>query len=843
MKRNTQSDKYIGRELGGRYLVEEYVGSGGMADVFRARDLQTGKDVALKILHEEIAGDSEALRRITNEAQAVRRLSHPNIIGIYDVSVKGPVKYLVMEYVEGISLRDYMDRRGALPYGEVLKFGEQILAALEHAHSKGVIHRDIKPQNIMLLKNGIVKVTDFDIAKISDAETSTIADAAIGTVYYISPEQASRGESDARSDLYSLGIMMYEMATGRLPFYHEKAATVLMMHIKEKPVPPRVYNKKIPRGLEDIILCAIEKDPKKRYASALDMFREMRRVEKNRRAEALSPAQIRRNKRSAKNREGYRPSSSFTPVVLGIAFALLMVAVVSVFVVLDRLNITTLGSESLTVPDVVGKYYLSAEEAGSPSAYNAQLKELGLVKTNYVLSVEYVYSDGTHPAGTIISQEPSPGSHRKSPCRVTIKVSLGIEQKKVRDCTLKDYRVARSELRSDGFEISVVFEYNPIVPNGNVISTDPSAGAVVDSGSTVVITVSRGIGTAKTAMPDVVGRSEAEAKFILDQKQLLVGDVTYTRSPLPVGTVLWQSVEADTTVYSGVSVIDFYVSGGSEYDVNFYPDVRGTDIEKAASFLESLGYTVKKVPVLSYSEKNSVLSQEPVGGTPVPGLSSVTLRYSAGETFKRTLKININAVGMTVENAKIFFDYDIEKQCAENGLSVTVRYYETVTRSTAEPGRIIATSPSYGREADVASGNLSILMVVSGGKYYVPPVVGLEESEACEALESEGYAVRVEYVRDDEEESYGYVVDRSEPYLGAGPEGEDLIVIKVSLGPDYEPPETEPEITTVAEPEVTTVAQPEVTTSQEPETTAAPETGTEPEETAAVPESGTQPGV
>ena len=211
------------------------------------------RTVAIKMLKDEIANDAEAVRRFINESKAVAMMSHPNIVNIYDVSVREDLKYIVMEYVEGITLKNYMTKRGALTLREIISYTEQILTALRHAHSKGIVHRDIKPQNIMLLKDGIVKVTDFGIAKLPNAETVTLTDKAIGTVYYISPEQASGQEIDQRSDLYSLGVMMYEMATGVLPFTAESPVSVAMMQINETAKPPMELNPNIPRGLEQII--------------------------------------------------------------------------------------------------------------------------------------------------------------------------------------------------------------------------------------------------------------------------------------------------------------------------------------------------------------------------------------------------------------------------------------------------------------------------------------------------------------------------------------------------------------------------------------------------------------
>ena len=221
-------ERYVGQVLDNRYRIERIIGMGGMAVVFRAEDLLMRRIVAVKILKDDIARDEVSVKRFINESKAVSMLSHPNIVTIYDVSVRSDAKYIVMEYIEGITLKNYMTKKGKLEFREIIMYTEQVLRALEHAHQKGIVHRDIKPQNIMLLKNGIIKVMDFGIAKLPNAETVTVKDSAIGTVYYISPEQASGKPIDARSDIYSLGVMMYEMATGKLPFTADSPVSVAL---------------------------------------------------------------------------------------------------------------------------------------------------------------------------------------------------------------------------------------------------------------------------------------------------------------------------------------------------------------------------------------------------------------------------------------------------------------------------------------------------------------------------------------------------------------------------------------------------------------------------------------
>ena len=299
MEKNLSYKDLVGTTLDSRYKIEKCLGTGGMSVVFKATDLRDGSAVAIKMLRDDVADDRESLDIFMNESKVVSMLSHPNIVSIRAVSFKTEKKYLVMEYIDGISLRTYMDKRGALDFEEFISFSEQILAALEHAHSRGVVHRDIKPQNILVLKDGFIKVTDFGIAKVPEKNKGkTISDNAIGTVYYISPEQAAAKSTDSRSDLYSFGVMMYEMATGALPFDDERPISVLMMQIHDKPLPPRRINRSIPRGLEKLILTCMEKDPRRRYQTAKDIFIQIRRLGQNPLCAVPTPNQMAMDARS-----------------------------------------------------------------------------------------------------------------------------------------------------------------------------------------------------------------------------------------------------------------------------------------------------------------------------------------------------------------------------------------------------------------------------------------------------------------------------------------------------------------------------------------------------------------
>jgi len=272
------SKQFIGSTFDGRYKIERVVGIGGMAFVYEATDEQTGSKVALKLLKEKFSDDTRAVKRFINESKSLELLNHTNIVKVHDISVQTKYKYIVMEYINGITLRKYMNYKRPLEWREAVEFTDQIAQALDNAHTMGIIHRDIKPQNIMIMQGGKVKVTDFGIAKMPNSESLTMVDKAIGTVYYISPEQASSRKIDARSDIYSLGVMLYEMVTGQMPFTADTPIAVIMKHMNATPTPPTKLVPTLPKGLEQIILCAMEKNPKNRYQSAAQLIRHLRRL-------------------------------------------------------------------------------------------------------------------------------------------------------------------------------------------------------------------------------------------------------------------------------------------------------------------------------------------------------------------------------------------------------------------------------------------------------------------------------------------------------------------------------------------------------------------------------------
>ena len=551
-------EKYVGRVFDNRYRIEKVIGIGGMAIVFKATDMLMRRTVAVKILKDEISADEQSVKRFINESKAVAMLSHPNIVNIYDVSVRDNIKYIVMEFVEGITLKNYMKHREVLNLREIVSYTTQILKALDHAHKKGIVHRDIKPQNIMLLKNGIIKVMDFGIAKLPNAETVTMTDKAIGTVYYISPEQVGGRNVDSRSDLYSLGSMMYEMATGGMPFTAESPVSVALKHVNDTPTPPREINAMIPIGLEQIILHAMEKEPDERYQSAEAMLSHITKLRENPKI-IFKNVKPQKKQKSGERKKHRRTSKSMFPIIMGVTLAFLITAGISGYYIFNRLfmnssmdayvNIDVENFVGATYTDELDEWFKKSEYYGTPT-------------------ITYEYND-TVEKGRIISQSPAPDEVRKvlpgkQKCNVTFEISLGVRTIILDDYTVRDARIVESEIRRQGLRVKVESVDSSIYEIGYVIKTDPVAGTEVKEDDMITIYVSRGASTESTMVPNFVGLNEAQAMSKILENKLNVGSVQYVRSDSNAGSILEQSLEAwyEVTVYSK---IDLVVSGGASY--------------------------------------------------------------------------------------------------------------------------------------------------------------------------------------------------------------------------------------------------------------------------------------
>ncbi len=555
-------DKYVGQIFDRRYRIVRIIGVGGMAVVFEAVDTVMKRTVAVKMLKEEIAGDAQAVKRFINESRAVSMLSHPNIVSIYDVSVRDDLKYIVMERVDGITLKNYMNSRGPLPPKEIMNYTAQILRALDHAHSKGIIHRDIKPQNIMLLKNGKIKVTDFGIAKLPNAETVTMTDKAIGTVYYISPEQASGKKIDPRSDIYSLGVVMYEMATGKLPFVADSPVSVALMQVNNQPRPPREILPSVPPGVEAMILTAMEKDPDKRFQSASVMLHYVLRLREDpgynfKAHHSGSTAQIPVQRGKGGRKAAKKQSRSMFPIIAAVVTAFMLVLITTGIVVLKNALDRSKESQGVTVsvPEYVG------------SVYNDELKKQ-IEDEGYFNIIVKEEFDADHEEGYILVQDPDEGAARKvkrgtQKADVKLTVCTGAGSFTLDDYSVVEYRTAKLEMQKKGLKVEEYGEYDNTLIEYYTLRTDPPAGSTVKRGDTVKIFYSLGPQIEYVTIPTFVGMTESDAITTLNSLGISYGKITYEKNDkYSKGQIISQSKAVGSKVPVGVTEIDFTVSLG-----------------------------------------------------------------------------------------------------------------------------------------------------------------------------------------------------------------------------------------------------------------------------------------
>ncbi len=566
----------LGKRLDGRYEIQSVLGIGGMAVVYRAFDNKLKRNVAVKVLLDDAAMDAESKRRFHTEYQAVGMLSHPNIRAVYDVVTSGDTEYIVMEYVDGINLKQYLKKKGRLSWKETLHFSTQIARALSHAHEKGIVHMDIKPQNIMLLRDGTAKVADFGIAQF-EGEAENDASEALGSIHYISPEQARGEPVDARSDIYSLGVVMYEMLTGQLPFDGESVAEVAVKHFTVVPEAPTSIVPDIPPELEEITLHAMQPLPDDRYDTVDEMLQDLEDFRKGQTAsigaevrQAMEEEQPTRKKLKpvvrdqihviTKNvprisstgelsREGYdrrRSRANVISTVLG--FGLVIVFALAMFGFLWNFLLKGLfaGGERMSVPSFVGE---SIETITEDKDMNEQ----------FSFHVTYK-ADPVKPEGEIISQSPSAGASRMivpEGIKVELVVSSGVKLVTLSDYTNQMYTEAQIALQELGLNVEVELQESDSVTKNYVVGMDPGPGTSLSTGSLVTLYVSAGPSVTYTTMPDVVGKVKSEAMIALQQSGLICteNEITYVSTTAENdGRVLWQNYSAGTSVINGAKV-------------------------------------------------------------------------------------------------------------------------------------------------------------------------------------------------------------------------------------------------------------------------------------------------
>lgn len=587
-------ENYVGKRLDGRYEIRDVIGVGGMAVVYKAYDNIDDRIVAIKILKDEYLANEEFRRRFKNESKAIAVLSHRNIVKVYDVSFGDRLQYIVMEYIEGITLKEYIEEHGVINWNEALFFSIQILRALQHAHDKGIVHRDVKPQNIMLLENGTIKVTDFGIARFSHSETKTMTEKAIGSVHYISPEQAKGELTDEKADIYSVGVVLYEMLTGKLPFEAESAVSVALMQVNNEPELPRTINPRIPMGFEQITMKAMQKSTKERYQTAAEMLLDLEELKRNpnikfdylkyyvddtptkyigkiqsnkqvadaqptgeyERVKTVPPVADARKKLDDSqrrrevnaDREKKEKKTKNIAIVAGVGVAIAVFALVFGFISLLT------GGRKIEVADFKGMTY--DEIVANEDKYK-----------DYDFEVIYEqFSDGKE--NCVFKQDPEAGTKAKKGVTVRLYIAKSGEGQIIPDFTDQNYMSVCDTLESMGFVAKAVPVTDSEKPVGNVVYTDPAAGSSVFAGSniTVYYSASSSSGTLFD-MPNVVGMDFEAAEKVLIESGLKVGEKKTVDSSKPENQVVSQSIEKGTPVQAGDEVILTVSSGRSTAEI------------------------------------------------------------------------------------------------------------------------------------------------------------------------------------------------------------------------------------------------------------------------------------
>ena len=550
--------KWIGQTLDDRYEILSLVGSGGMAWVFRATDLRLNRDVAVKIMREDAAADESVRSRFCAESHAVAMLSHPNIVAVYDVSHSDTLEYIVMELVDGVTLLQYMEKKGSLPWNEALHFSRQISRALSHAHSRGIIHRDIKPQNNMLLRDGTIKVADFGIAALENELHETNGEA-IGSIHYIAPEQARGDYPDPRSDIYSLGVVMFEMFTGRKPYLGSSIQEIAVKHMNADPPSMTALNPSLPPELERITLKAMCADRTQRYQTANELTEDIDQFLQDR--ESVSPEEIEVPEpdndpeikaRARKRKRFLRQNAERTGWLFGSFLVLLATLAIGIFLWNFWLRDLFTPAVRVTLPDFVGMDY---ETVAADPDYRA----------TYSFHVIYLV-DSEHAPGTILSQSPNPGrSIMMTPggVEVNMSVSIGDTVATVPDVSNLDYRAATAVLRQVGLYIEVMNSYSETIERDRVIRTEPESGLEVTTGSLIYVYVSCGTELRSLTVPNLIGLSEEAAISQIESNGFSYGWSQHEHSDLTAGTVIGQSAEAFASAEEH-SMIYLTVSDGPE---------------------------------------------------------------------------------------------------------------------------------------------------------------------------------------------------------------------------------------------------------------------------------------
>ncbi|MBE6971923.1 MAG: Stk1 family PASTA domain-containing Ser/Thr kinase [Ruminococcaceae bacterium] len=635
-------DQYIGKMLDNRYELLELIGSGGMANVYKAKCHRLNRMVAVKILKSDLADSEDFRRRFREESKVIAQLSHANVVSVYDVSRNSDLEYIVMEIIEGITLKQYMERRGRMDWREALHFITQTMRGLSHAHSRGIIHRDIKPQNIMVLRDGSVKVADFGIACLADT-SQTLTQEALGSVHYISPEQARGDRMDARSDIYSAGVVLYEMLTGRLPFEGDSAVSVAIQHLSSVPLPPRDINPDIPEALELICMKAMSPNIDKRYASAEAVLEDLEKFRKDPSVDldhirldlqekanedptqpiavteaAAAARAAKRQMEQEENEAEKKKNQKLIAMIVG-AFAALVLLGFVIFKVVTGFNAQQ-EPDSFVVPHLLGK---TVEEA----------EELPEIKGIFTIEVVGSKVNESYKPGEIIEQTPLAGVSRKSNLVISVYVCVEEEAKSMPSLVGQKFQQAKVQLLNMGLNLKITdeHEFSDKYEEGVVISTTPAANGELREGNTVLLVVSKGPEKKPVTIPSFLEMTIEEAALKAEGMGLKVESHKTEYSAKPAGTVIGQSLEATTEVEQGTSIV-FTVSQGPE-------PIPTVDYAYSYSIPETEEYT--GVVRVEFRQNNSIVGSREVD-TAVSREDVFTFTGDQGTTADIVIYINGN---------------------------------------------------------------------------------------------------------------------------------------------------------------------------------------------------------
>ena len=715
-------ENYVGKRLDGRYEIQDVIGVGGMAVVYKAYDNIDDRIVAVKVLKEEYLANEEFRRRFKNESKAIAVLSHNNIVKVYDVSFGDRLQYIVMEYIEGITLKEYIEKRGVIDWNEALFFIIQILRALQHAHDKGVVHRDVKPQNIMLLENGTIKVADFGIARFSHSESRTVTEKAIGSVHYISPEQAKGELTDEKADLYSVGIMLYEMLTGKLPFDADNAVSVALMQVNNEAELPRSINSRIPVGFEQITVKAMQKSTRERYQSAAEMLMDLEELKRNPNVKfdyQTYSADLDATRPIGKIQEKTRT----IPVVKSGASEMqekpLMVSPSAE--VQKRVRTISDVDEAEAVQDV--------EKKGINK--KAIIAGVGVAVVLFLIILLFVNLFG------------------KKEIEVDSFVGMNYEQE------IKD-----NEEYNEKYNFEVYYASFSDAEEGCVYDQDPKAGTAVAEGETITLYVAKtGEGQ---VIPDFSGKNFREASDTLETLGFNVVIVPTEDSSITVGQVIRTEPAANTTVSVGTTVTIYYAADTDSDKLFKMPKLEGKSLEEAQKILEENGLLLYKQESADSSvEKDYVISQSPAEGSPVRAGDSVVLTISSGlVNAQKTLTLP-KAGTVTI---KVYLDGEEEKSESVN-TSLNNSYVVSVSGNGEDSELVVYINDAIFYEATVnfTREPAKFTKEKTHEVSFFADVVGLSETEAVNTLNNLGYKnITVKY--EEHFEAEGTVFAQSPEY-------------------------------------------------------------------------------